>query len=208
MRVVVVDDHALVRGGLIGLLQREEGLEIVGEAETGEDGLALIEAAQPDVAVVDHSMPGMTGVELCRVVSARHPNVGVILLTSFLTDEVVQGALEAGARAYVVKDGDAGDIVRAIRSVGEGEGYLDPRIVSRVSRWAGKRRRSTPEAPLSPREIDVLRMVRDGATNREIADALVVSENTVRTYLKRILTKLGCHSRREAAVLASERGLL
>ena len=208
MRVVVVDDHSLVRGGLIGLLEREEDVEVVGEADTAEAGLSLIAEANPEIAILDHSMPGMTGVEMCRIVTARHPNVGVILLTSFLTDEVVQGALDAGASAYVAKDGDAQDVVRAIRSVSEGGGYLDARLVARVSRWAGKRRRSTPEAPLTVREVDVLRLVRDGRTNREIAASLCMSENTVRTYLRRILTKLGCHSRVNAARVADEMGLL
>jgi DNA-binding NarL/FixJ family response regulator len=193
MRVVVVDDHPLVRGGLVGLLEREHDVEVVGQAETAEAGLALIEAAQPDIAIVDHSMPGMSGVDMCRIVTQRHPRVGVILLTSFLTDEVVQGALEAGASAYVAKDGDAQDVVRAIRSVNEGGGYLDARLVGRVASWAGNRRRSTVEAPLTVREIDVLRLVRDGRTNREIATALCMSENTVRTYVKRIFTKLGSH---------------
>ena len=208
VRVVVVDDHEIVRTGVIGLLEREADIEVVGAAPTGERGLAVIAEAMPDVAVVDHSMPGMSGVELCRAVTARHPGVAVIMLTTFLTDDVIQDALEAGARAYVAKDVDAHDLKRAIRAVAAGDAYLDPKIAGRVARWAGKRRHATADAPLSPREVDVLRLVADGAMNTEIAEALALSENTVRTYLKRILVKLGCHNRREAVVAAREKGLL
>lgn len=205
VRVVVVDDHEIVRTGVTGLLQREADIDVVGTAASGAHGLEVIAATKPDVAVVDHQMSGMSGVELCRVVSARHPDVAVIMLTTFLSDEVVQGALEAGARAYVAKDVDAHDLKRAIRAVAAGEAYLDPKVAGRVARWAGKRRHSTDGAPLSPREVDVLRLVADGATNAEIAERLGLSDNTVRTYVRRIFGKLGCHTRRQAVVAARDR---
>lgn len=208
VRVVVVDDHEIVRTGLIALLEREDDIAVVGSALTAAEALDVIEDTAPDVAIVDHQMPEMTGVELCRIVTARHPEVAVIMLTASLEDGVVQTALEAGARGYVAKDVEAMDLKRAIRAVAAGEAYLDPKIAGRVARWAGRRRVSTREAPLTAREVDVLRLVAEGVITRDIARRLALSENTVRTYVRRILAKLDCKSRRDAVVAARDMDLL
>lgn len=208
MRVVIVDDHAIVRAGLSALLAREPDVHVVGVAVSGDDGLHLIRELRPDIAVVDYSLPGMTGVELCERVHVELPDVAVIILTTYLDDVVVKRSLEAGAKAYVYKDVEATELIRAIRAVAHGEAVLDPKVAGRVAAWAGQRRAARSDRVLSLRETEVLRLVARGLQNREIANDLDVTENTVRTYVRRILAKLGCQSRSEAAALASRRGLL
>jgi two-component system response regulator DevR len=207
-RVIVVDDHEIVRAGLRALLERETDIHVVATAATGEEGLALIEDVQPDIAVVDYSLPGMSGVELCEEITARYPGVAVIMLTTFLDDEVILRAVEAGARAYVYKDVEASELKRAIRTVAKGEAVLDPKIAGRVLRWAHKRRYGGGPQTLSVRETEVLRLVAKGESNKEIAAHLALTENTVKTYLRRALEKLNCTSRSEAAAAAAKRGLL
>lgn len=207
MRVVVVDDHEIVRAGLRALLGREPDIDVVAMASNGEQALEVIALHQPEIAVVDYSLPGMTGVELCERIVVSHPDVSVILLTTYLEDSVIRGALEAGARAYVYKDIDALDLKRAIRAVARGEAVLDPKVAGRVARWAHQRR-TAGGASLSVRETEVLRLVAKGRNNKEIGLVLGVSENTVRTYMRRLLAKLDCQSRTEAAALAARRGLL
>ena len=208
VRVVVVDDHAIVRAGLAALLSREDDIQIVGMAADGDEGLRLVDSVQPDIAVVDYSMPGMSGVELCSRIVGLHPEVAVILLTTFLDDDIILQSLEAGARAYVYKDIEAHDLKRAIRAVARGEAVLDPKVAGRVATWARRRRVEGNGAALSTREVEVLRLVARGASNREMAEQLHLSENTIKTYLSRVLTKLDCHSRSQAAAVAIRRGLL
>lgn len=207
-RVVIVDDHEIVRAGLSTLLGREPDIDIVGMAADAEQALDLIDGVRPDIAVVDYSLPRMTGVELCATATRRFPDVAIILLTTFLSDDVVLGALEAGARAYVCKDVDATDLKKAIRAVARGDAVLDPKVAGRVARWAHRRRIGSDEGALSAREIDVLRLVARGRSNKEIAAELYLSENTVKTYVKRVMVKLDCHSRSEASAMAAQRGLL
>ena len=205
--IVIVDDHPIVRAGLRTLLGRDPDIELLATAESAEEALRVIPQVNPSVAVVDYSLPGMTGVELCERITAEHPGVAVIMLTTYLDDSVIRGALEAGARAYVYKDADAAELKKAIRAVARGEAVLDPKVAGRVAAWVGQRR-DTRAGALSERETQVLRLVAKGARNRDIAEALNLTDNTVRTYLRRILTKLGCQSRSEAAALAARRGLL
>ena len=207
VRVVIVDDHAIVRAGLAALLGREPDIHIIGMAASGDEGLHLVAELTPDVAVLDYSLPGMTGVELCERIVREVPGVAPIILTTYLDDVVVRRAIEAGARAYVYKDIEATDLVRAIRAVARGGAVLDPKVAGRVAKWAGQRR-FAGDPPLSTRETEVLRMVARGSQNRQIAVELGVTENTVRTYVRRILFKLGCTSRSEAAAVAARRGLL
>lgn len=208
VRVVVIDDHEIVRAGLSALLGRESDIHVVGMASTGEEGLDLIGELQPDVAVVDYSLPRMSGVEVCEEVVQKHPNTSVVVLTSFMHDEVILKSVEAGAQAYVYKDVDAGDLKRAIRAVARGEAVLDPKVTARVLQWAHRRSVGYGDGALSLREIEVLRLVSRGGTNRSIAVDMGVSENTIKTYLRRALDKLDCHSRSEAAAVAARRGLL
>lgn len=208
VRVVVVDDHEIVRAGLAAMLGREPDIHVVAVAATGEEGVELITELQPEVAVVDYSLPRMSGVEVCEQVTLRWPDIGVVMLTAFSHDDVILKSVEAGARAYVCKDIDGGELKRAIRAVAQGDAVLDPKVTGRVLRWAHRRNTGYGDDALSLREIEVLRLVAKGGTNKEIAQAMCVSENTVKTYLRRALEKLNCHSRSEAAATAAKRGLL
>jgi DNA-binding NarL/FixJ family response regulator len=208
VRVVVVDDHEIVRSGFSALLDREPDIDVVGMASTGEEGLDLIADLRPDVAVVDYSLPRMSGVELCEKVVGRHPKTAVVILTGFMEGEVVRKALDAGARGYVYKDVDGRELKKTIRAVAHGDTVFDSKATAWILRWAHRRSDGNGADALSFREIEVLRLVAGGATNKAIADSMFVSENTVKTYLRRALEKLDCHSRSEAAVVAARRGLL
>lgn len=208
VRVVVVDDHEIVRQGLAAMLTRDSDISVVGTAEDGEQGFQVIARLRPQVAVVDYSLPRMSGVELCEKIVESCPETGVIVLTAFNHDDVILKSMEAGAKAYVCKDIDGDELQRAIRAVAAGGSVLDPQVTSRVMRWAHRRNRGYGDDTLSLREIEVLRLVARGQTNKDIADTLHVSENTVKTYLRRALEKLNCHTRSEAAATAAKRGLL
>ena len=208
VRVVVVDDHAIVRAGLAALLGREPDIHVQGTASSGEEGIRLVRELEPDVAVVDYSLPGISGVEVCEILTRRTPSTPVVMLTSYLNDEVVHRAVEAGARAYVYKDVDGRQLARAIRSVARGEAVIDGKVAGRIMQWAQKRRTVSDMPALSPRETDILRLVARGAGNGQIAGDLGLSENSVKTYLQRALGKLNCHSRAEAAAVAAKLGLL
>jgi two-component system response regulator DevR len=208
VRVVVVDDHEIVRAGLSTLLSREPDIHLVGMAPDAEEGIDMIAEVHPDVVVVDYSLPKMSGVELCEQIVSRFPETAVVVLTSYLSDEVILRSVEAGAQAFVYKDVDASELKKAIRAVTRGETILDPKVAGRVVRWANRGKRGRREGGLSLQETEVLRHVTAGATNKAIAEAMHVSENTIKTYLRRIMEKLDCHSRSEAAAIAAKRGLL
>jgi NarL family two-component system response regulator LiaR len=204
---VVVDDHEIARAGIRTLLGREHDIHIVGMAASGEDALGLIEEVHPDVVVVDYSLPSMSGVELCEEIAKRHPNIPVIMLTSFLEDEVVRRSLDAGAQAYIYKDAEGRELRKAVHAVAGGQSVLDSRIAGRVISWAqkeSKRKLPTKGPILSKREIDVLRLIAKGDSDKEIADQLSLSINTVKTHVSRMLWKLECRTRAEAATLASK----
>lgn len=207
IRVIVVDDHEIVRVGVRSLLDREHDINVIGTASSGERGLELIGSLHPDVAVLDYNLPGMSGVELCGEVVRRWPDIHVVILTTFLDDNVIRNSLDAGARAYVYKDVEGRDLKRAVRTVASGSPVIDGKAAARVMRMARTGSSRGPVA-LSPREVDVLRLVSRGMTNREIGDELGVTINTVKTCLNRALNKLGCHSRTQAAAVAAKRGLL
>lgn len=170
--------------------------------------MTLISELKPEVAVVDYSLPRMTGVEVCEEVTRRFAETKIVMLTGFTHDDVILKAVEAGAQAYVCKDVDGVELKRAIRAVAKGDAVLDPKVTGRVLRWAHRRNTGYGDDSLSLREIEVLRLVAKGGTNKDIAAAMCVSENTVKTYLRRALEKLNCHSRSEAAATAAKRGLL
>jgi DNA-binding NarL/FixJ family response regulator len=211
IRVLVVDDHEIVRAGLRTLLAREQDIHVVGGASNAEDALDLIRELSPEVAVVDYSLPKMSGVELCEIVVRHYPKTAVIMLTTFLDDEVIHSSLQAGAKAYVYKDAEGRDLKRTIRAVADGQAVLDPKVAGRVMRWAKKKSRirfDTGRQALSPREIEVLRLVTQGATNPEVAETLGITRHTVNTYVQRAFSKLGVHSRSEAIAVATKRGIL
>jgi len=210
VRVLLVDDHAVVRKGLRALFDREPGVEVVGEADGGEQAVAGFERARPDVVLMDLEMPGVDGVEATRRITEAHPDARIVVLTSHASEEDVFPALKAGAVGYLLKHSAPDDVLRAIRQAHAGETVLHPaiaRMVLQDLRRAPKARQREPVDPLSERELEVLRLVARGMSNQEIADALVVGEATVRSHVSAILRKLQLASRTQAALYALREGL-
>jgi NarL family two-component system response regulator LiaR len=209
IRVLVVDDQAIVRRGVRALLDTEPDIEVVGEAGDGAEAVRLVGRLHPDVAVMDLVMPGMDGLEAIRILAEQDPGTRIIVLTSFATDENVFPAIKAGALGYLLKDSEPEDLVRAIRQVHRGEPSLHPEIARKVllelNRPAERRQPRTVD-PLTPRELDVLRLVARGLSNQEIARQLVLGETTVRTHVSSILGKLQLASRTQAALYALREG--
>jgi len=208
IRIVVVDDQAIVRRGVRALLATEPDLDVVGEAGDGEAAVRLVERLRPDVALIDLVMPGVDGVEAIRCIAAQQPATRIVVLTSFASDENVFPAIKAGALGYLLKDSEPEDLVRAIRQVHRGEPSLHPEIARKVLLELNRppeRQRQTG-VPLTARELDVLRLIARGLSNQEIADQLVVGETTVRTHVSSILSKLQLASRTQAALFALREG--
>lgn len=216
-RVLLADDHRLFREGVASLLERAADLALVGEAATGEEAVQLTEELLPDVVLMDLKMPGMGGIEATRSIVGRMPHTGVIIVTMFEDDESVFAALKAGARGYVLKDADRGMLLRAIRAVARGEALLGAPVARRVlEQFSGAPSRPvspTPAHPaplfdeLTPRELDVLRLIAQGLRNREIAQALHISEKTVGNHISNIFTKLQVADRAQAIIRARDAGL-
>jgi NarL family two-component system response regulator LiaR len=208
IRILVADDHAIVRKGLRALLVTEPDLEVVAEAENGEQAVAEARHLCPDVVLMDLVMPGMDGLEATRRITAEQPGVRVLVLTSFAADDKVFPALKAGALGYLLKDSGPDELVQAIRQVHRGESSLHPSIARRLlQELAGPGQRDPVVEALTEREIDVLRLVAQGQSNRQIADRLCISEATVRTHVSSILSKLNVDSRTQAALYALREGL-
>lgn len=209
-RVLIVDDHEVVRVGLRALLELHEGFAVVGEAADGDEALSAALRHRPDVVLMDVRMGGTDGIEACRAVKSELPDVGVLMLTSFGTQEAVLAALMAGAAGFLLKNAGQHELVRAIRAVARGESLLDPAVTSLVTRRLVELTEHA-EHPLlkalSPREREVLALVAQGGTNREIAERLVISEVTARNHVSHILEKLGVRRRSEAAALAAQLGI-
>jgi DNA-binding NarL/FixJ family response regulator len=212
IRILVVDDHEVVRRGLTGFLDGEPDLEIVGEAEGGEAAFDLVarldsQGRRPDVVVMDLHMSPMDGIESTRQIRARYSDVEVVALTSFAEEERVHAALEAGASGYLLKDADADEVATAVRAAHRGELQLDPAVARRLMTSLRTAPREDPTAELTSRELDVLRLVGAGKANKEIATELAISERTARTHVSNILGKLGLTSRTQAALWAVREGL-
>ncbi len=210
-RVLLVDDHEVVRLGLRALLERyPDEFQVVGEAASGREALNMVEQLQPDVVVMDIRLPGISGIEACESIVQEHPDIKVIMLTSYAEDEMLFSAIRAGAAGYVLKQIGSDDLVRALRAVGRGEALLDPAVTRRVFqevRRAVREEEASAFAALSQQEKHVLLLVAEGKTNREIAKALYLGEGTVRNYVSSILSKLGVSNRAEAAAYAVEHNL-
>lgn len=204
IRVLIVDDHAVVRRGLQTFFATEPGIEVVGEAGNGLEAVAKTEQLQPDVVLMDLVMPEMDGIAATAEIKKRVRDVEVIALTSFIEDEKVFAALKAGATGYLLKDADPDDVVRAIRAAHAGEVQLDPRVARRLMQEFAAPPPPPPEDPdaLTEREIEVLRLIAMGYSNKEIGDHLVVSPATAKTHVSNILSKLGLTSRTQAAIYA------
>ena len=209
-RILLVDDHEVVRLGLKSLLDRYPQFDVVGEAASGREAVEKTGLVRPDVVVMDIRLPGSSGIEACEDIVTRYPNTKVIMLTSYAEDEMLFAAIRAGASGYVLKQIGAEDLVRAIEAVGRGEALLDPAVTQRVFqevRKAGKEEEASAFAHLSQQEKHVLLLVSEGKTNREIAKVLFLGEGTVRNYVSSILSKLSVNNRAEAAAYAVEHNL-
>jgi DNA-binding NarL/FixJ family response regulator len=211
--VLVVDDHAVVRRGLKAFLDSEPDLEVVGDAEGGAQALELLgrlasEGRRPHVVVMDLQMEPLDGIESTRRIRSRYSEVEVVALTSFGEDERVHAALEAGASGYLLKDSDADEVSAAIRAAHRGELPLDPAIARGLTASLRAGSRDGPDAELTTRELEVLRLLGAGKSNKEIAGELQISERTARTHVSNILGKLELSSRTQAALWAVRRGLV
>ncbi|MGD2178512.1 MAG: response regulator transcription factor [Anaerolineae bacterium] len=209
IRIVLADDHAVVRQGIRRFLEEDEAIDVVAEASDGAEAVRLIEQHRPDVAVLDIRMPEVTGVEAARRIKGRFPKVRVLILTAYDDDPYVFALLEAGADGYVLKTASGDELVDAVRTVYRGESALSPSIASKVVRQATRGRpagAADQVEPLTPREIDVLRLVARGMTNREVGRQLGISHRTVQGHLASVYGKLAVSSRTEAVTEALKRG--
>ena len=202
-RVFLLDDHEIVRRGLRELLEGEDDLTVVGEAGTAEGALVRISATSPQVAVLDVRLPDGDGVEVCREIRSRHPEISCLIFTSFADDEALFAAILAGASGYVLKQVRGTDLIDAIRRVAAGQSLLDPAVTARVLE-----RLRTPQAPddlagLSEQERRILDLISEGLTNRQIGERMFLAEKTVKNYVSNVLMKLGMSRRSEAAAYAA-----
>jgi len=200
-RVLLVDDHALLRTGVANIINQESDLHVVAEAGNGVDALAAYDRHRPDVTLLDLRMPVMEGVEVVRRLRERDPGARVIVLTTYDTDDEISRALRAGAKAYVLKDISADALVACIRDVLAGKTYLAPAAAAKLAEGVTR-------VQLTPRELSTLRLMADGKANKEIAQELGISDRTVKTHLGHLFEKLGVTSRTEAVKIATRRGLV
>ena len=205
--VLIVDDHSVVREGLRVFLQLQDGIEVAGEAGDGEEALEQALALRPDVILMDLVMPNLDGVAAMRELRARVPESRVIVLTSFLDDERLLPAVQAGAAGYLLKNSEPAELVRAIRAAHGGETIIDPTVASRLVQTIADGRRSAADQALTRREREVLELIARGRSNKRIAFELGISEKTVKTHVGHVLAKLGVSDRTQAALLAVREGL-
>ncbi len=209
-RILIVDDHEVVRLGLKALLDQHPYFEVVAEAGNAKEAIEKVDKYSPDVVLMDIRLPGASGIEACEEITKNFPDTRVIMLTSYAEDEMLFSAIRSGASGYVLKQIGAEDLIKAIEAVGRGEGLLDPAVTQRVFqevRRAVREEEASAFANLSQQEKHVLALVSEGRTNREIAKALFLGEGTVRNYVSSILSKLGVSNRAEAAAYAVEHSL-
>jgi DNA-binding NarL/FixJ family response regulator len=213
IRVLVVDDQAMIRAGFSALLGAQPGIEIAGDASDGAEAITAVRALRPDVVLMDIRMPVLDGIEATRVIVADEPAPRVLILTTFDLDDYVYEALRAGASGFLLKDARADELVAAVRVVAAGDALLAPSVTRRLIAEFAARPDGPPPRPerlqsLTPRETEVLVLVAGGLSNAEIAGRLVLAEQTVKTHVGRILAKLGLRDRTQAVVLAYESGLV
>jgi NarL family two-component system response regulator LiaR len=205
IRILIVDDHPVVREGMRGLISIKPGLEVIGEAEDGFEAVLLARKLQPDVILMDLEMPRKNGLEAIREIRSENPTAHILILTSFTEDEKIFSAIEAGALGCLLKDSAPQELVRAIRDVHQGELTLHPTIARKMlQRQSGQ---PSPESDLTDREIEVLRLLAQGLSNKDIADSLVVSVPTVRSHVTNILSKLNLSNRTQAVLYALREGI-
>jgi DNA-binding NarL/FixJ family response regulator len=208
IRILLVDDHEVVRRGLKGFLELQDDMEVVGEASDGGEAIKLTASLAPDVVLMDLLMPNVDGITAIREIHAANPGIDIVAVTSFIEEEKVTTALEAGASGYLLKDADADEVANAIRAARAGEVHLDPQVARVLAQRLRARRDEQPVEPLTAREIEVLQLVAKGAANKEIAAYLSITERTARTHVSNILGKLGLASRTQAALWAVDHRML
>ena len=226
IRVILADDHPVVRRGLAAIVDVEDDIQVVGEADNGQEALALVHAKKPDVVLMDLQMPVMDGVEATRRIRAETPQAKVIILTTFADDDYIYEGVAAGARGYLLKDAPPDQLIEAIRAAYRGESLLDPEVAARILDRFSSLMSQSPAADdslaetegastelahapsLTPREMEVLALVAQGARNKDIAQDLVISERTVKIHVGNILGKLHVSNRTEAVAVAIKLGLL
>ena len=206
IRVFLLDDHEVVRRGVRELLEAESGgdIEVAGEAGSADEALRRVPAARPDVAILDVRLPDGNGVEVCRDIRSRHPDVRCLMLTSFADDEALFDAIMAGASGYVLKQVRGRDLVDDVRRVAAGQSLLDPGVTARVLDRLRRGPDQEPGPHLTDQERRILDLLAEGLTNRQIGERLFLAEKTVKNYVSNLLTKLGMHRRTEAAVYATK----
>jgi DNA-binding NarL/FixJ family response regulator len=201
IRVLIADDHPLVRRGLAAIINMEEDAMVIGEAGDGEEAIALWRRLRPDVTLMDLRMPKLEGVQAIRQIRAEDPGAGIIVLTTFDHDEDIYAGLRAGAKAYLLKDVQPEELFRCIRAVHAGEAYLQPKVAAKLAQ-------RVQEESLTEREVQILKLLAEGKSNRAIGQALFITESTVKSHLKSLFVKLDVTSRAEAIALAAKRGLV
>jgi NarL family two-component system response regulator LiaR len=208
IRVLVVDDHPVVRKGIQSLLAEEEGIEVIGEAVNGKEAIEQVEKLHPDLILMDLVMPEMNGIEAIRRITADHPEARILVMTSFAADDKVFPSIKAGALGYLLKDSDPEDLVRMIYQVHRGELSIHPTIARKVIQELNRPAEEplTP-SPLTAREVEILQMLAQGLENKEIARRLILREATVRTHVSNILSKLHLANRVQATLYALRKGL-
>lgn len=203
--LLIADDHPVVRNGLRGIFTGDPEFEVLGEASDGREAVTLTLARRPDVVLMDLRMPHTDGVTAIRELARQSPETRVLVLTTFGDDSDVLAAIDAGATGYLLKDAPREELLRGVRAAAKGESVLSPSVAATL---LGRVRAPQPEAPLSPRELEVLRLIAKGATNREAAKQLFISEATVKTHLIHVYAKLGVNDRAAAVAAAYDQGLL
>ncbi len=211
IRLLIIDDHEMVREGLKAMLTAEPDFEIVGDASNAEQAFELLERLRPDVILLDIRLPGVSGIDVCRTVTERYPETAVVILTTFTDETLVSQCIQAGARGFIVKDIERFDLKRSIRAVARGEAAIDPKaavaVLAQLRRAPQVKQEPSLEL-LSPQQIVILRLVAQGLSSREIATQLYLSENTVKGYVQEILHRLGVKNRTEAVMVAVKQGWL
>ena len=210
IRIIVVDDHPVVRKGIVAMLETEPGLEIIAECASGKEAIEKVLALKPDVTLMDLVMPEVDGVEAIRQITAEEPSARILVLTSFSSEDQVISSINAGAAGYLLKDSDPEDLIQAIRQVHHGESTLHPSaakfLVARLSRPQSEETNKLES--LTERELEVLKCLAQGLSNQEIAAVMVISQATVHSHVNKILSKLNVNSRTQAALLALREGLV